>query len=72
MYKGCDFYSMMEDYYKPHPEEAKEMGLKIYSNDGVIDEMPEVEAYDTGTMRVNVFKGGEQGVKKKKRRKRKC
>ena len=27
--KGCDFYSMVEDYYKQHPEEAEEMGLKI-------------------------------------------
>ncbi len=35
---------MVEDYYKQHPEEAEEMGLKIYRNDGVIDEMTDGEA----------------------------
>jgi hypothetical protein len=65
LYKGCDFYSMVEDYYKPHPEKATETGLKIYRNDGVINEMTEVEAYDTGTKRMHTLEGGEQGVKKK-------
>ena len=37
---------MVEDYYKQHPEEAEEIGLKIYRNDGVIDEMTEMEAYN--------------------------
>ena len=68
MYKGCDFYSMVEDYYKQHPEEAEEMGLNIYRNDGVIDEMTELEAYDTGTKRMNSLQGGKQGVTKKKRK----
>ena len=45
------------------------MGLKIYRNDGVIDEMIEGEAYDTGTKRMHRSEGGEQGVKKKRRRK---
>ena len=44
------------------------MGLKIYRNAGVIDEMTEVEAYDTGTKRMHRLEGGEQGVKKKKRK----
>ena len=68
LYKGCDFYSMVEDYYKQHPEEAEEMGLKIYRNDGVIDEMTEGEAYDTGTKRMHSLEGGKQGVIKKKRK----
>ena len=33
LYKGCDFYSTVEDYYKQYPEEAEEMGLKIYRNE---------------------------------------
>ena len=57
LYKGCDFYSIVEDYYKQHPEEAKEMRLKIYMNDGVIDEMTEGEAYDTGTKRLHSLEG---------------
>ena len=64
LYKGCDFYSMVEDYYK-HPEEAEEMGLKLFRNDGVIDEMTEGEAYDTGTKRMHL-EGGKQGVIKKR------
>jgi hypothetical protein len=67
LHKGYDFYSMVEDNYKQHPEEAKEMGLKIYWNDGVIGEMTEGEAYDTGTKRMHRSVGREQGVKKKKR-----
>ena len=58
----------MEDYYKEQPEEAKELGLKMYCNDGVIDEMTEGEVYDTGTKRMYRSEGGEQGVKKKKRK----
>ena len=69
LYKGCDFYSMVEDYYKQHPEEAEEMGLNIYRNDGVIDEMTEGEAYDMGAKRMNSFEGGKQGVIKKKMQK---
>ena len=45
LYKGCEFYSMLEDYYKQHQEEAEEIGLKIYRNIGVIDETTELEAY---------------------------
>ena len=59
---------MVEDYYNQQPEEAKEMGLKIYQNDGVIDEKTEGEAYDTGTKRMHRSEGEEQGVKKKKRK----
>jgi hypothetical protein len=44
------------------------MGLKIYQNDGVIDEKTEEEAYDTGTKRMHRSEGEEQGVKKKKRK----
>ena len=54
--------------YKQHPEEAKEMGLKIYRNDGVIDEMTEGEEYDMGTKRMHILEGGKQGVIKKKRK----
>ena len=56
LYKGCDFYSMVEDYYKQHPEEAEEMGLRMCRNDGMIDEMTEREAYDTGTKRMHSLK----------------
>ena len=55
VYKSCtrdDFYSMMEDYYKQHPEEADKMGLKNYRNDGMIDKMTELEAYKTRTKRI--------------------
>ena len=58
---------MVEDYYKQHPEEAEEISLKIYRNDGVIDEITEVEAYNTGTKKMHRLEGGEQGVKKKKK-----
>ncbi len=68
MYKGCDFYLVVEDYCKQQPEEAEEMGLKIYRNDGVIDEMTEGEAFDTGTKRRHSLEGGKQGVIKKKRK----
>ena len=67
MYKGCNFYSIVEDYYKQHPEEDKEMGLKIYQNDGVIYEMTEREAYDTGTKRMQRSEGGDHEVKKENR-----
>ena len=58
---------MVEDYYNQHPEEAEEMGLKIYRNDGVIDEMAEGKAYNMGTKRLHSLEGGKQGVIKKKR-----
>ena len=54
------------DYYKQHPEERKEIVFKIYRNDGLIDEMTEVEANDTGTKRMFMLEGGEI-VKEKKR-----
>jgi hypothetical protein len=28
-YKGCAFYSIVEDYYKQHPEEAEKIGLRF-------------------------------------------
>ena len=59
---------MVEDCYKQHPEEAEEMGLKIYRNDGVIDETTEGEAYDMGTKRMHSLEDGKQGVIKKKRK----
>ena len=59
---------MVEDYYKQHQQEAEEMGLKIYRNDGVIDEMTEKEAYDMGTKRMHSLEGGKQGLIKKKRK----
>ena len=48
LYKGCDFYSMVEDYYKQHPKETDEMDLKIYWDDKVIDEVTELEAFKSG------------------------
>ena len=48
------------------------MGLKIYRNDGVIHEMTEGESYDTGAKRIHRSEGGEQGVKKKKRKVNSC
>ena len=44
------------------------MGLKIFRNDGVIDEMTEGEAYDMGTKRLHSLEGRKQGVIKKKRK----
>jgi len=29
LYNVCDFYSMVEDYNKQHPEEVEEMVLKV-------------------------------------------
>jgi hypothetical protein len=43
LYEGCDFYSMVEDYDKQHPEEAEAIGFKVYWNDGMID-VTEAEA----------------------------
>ena len=43
--------------------------LMIYQNDGVIDEMTEGEAHATGTRRMHRSECGEQGLKKKKKRK---
>jgi len=48
LYMGCDFYSMVEDSYNHHPEEAEEMGLKIYQDDRVIDEMTKLEVLKCG------------------------
>jgi hypothetical protein len=70
LYKGCDFYSMVEDYYKQHPEEAEEIGLKIYRNDGVIDEMTELEAYKIAQKRMQVSSDGEQITADKEKKKR--
>jgi hypothetical protein len=39
---------MVEDYYNQHPEEAEEMGLKIYQDDRVIDEMTKLEVLKCG------------------------
>ncbi len=67
LYKGCDFYGMVEDYYKQHPEEAEEIGLKIYRNDGVIDEK---EAYKIAEKRMSVSSDGEKNVDKQKKKRR--
>ncbi len=71
MYKGCDFYGMVEDYYKQHPEEDEEIGLKIYRDDGVIDERTELEAFKISKKIMQVSSDGEQmavGKYNKKRR----
>ena len=70
MYKGCDFRSMVENYYKQHPEEAEETGLKIYQNNGVIDEMTESEAYKIAKNRTQVSSGGEQMTRDKHKKKK--
>ena len=62
---------MVEDCYKQHPEEAEEIGLKIYRNDGVIDELTELEAYNIAMKRMQVSSDGEKTTvdeQKKKRR----
>ena len=61
---------MVEDYYKQHPEEAEEIGLKIYRNDGVIDEMTELEAYKIAQKRMLVSSDGEKTVDKQKKKRR--
>ena len=61
---------MVEDYYKQHPEEAEEIGLKIYRNDGVIDEMTELEAYKIAEKRMSVSSDGEKNVDKQKKKRR--
>ena len=75
MNKGCDFYGMVEDYYKQHhkkyPEEAENMRLKIYWNDGVISELTEAEATKTGESNKGKMSDGEQAKKLKKHKKRK-
>ena len=35
---------MIQDYYKKNPKYANEIGLRIYQNDGVVDELTEKEA----------------------------
>jgi hypothetical protein len=70
LYKGCDFYNMVEDYYKQHPEEEEEIGLKIYKNDGVIDEMTELEAYKIAQKRMQVSSDGEKITVDKQKKKR--
>ena len=39
---------MIQDYYKKNPKYANEIGLRIYQNDGVVDELPEKEAVQSG------------------------
>jgi hypothetical protein len=60
LYKSCDFYSIVKDYYKQHQEEPEDVGLKIYRNDGVIDEIPELEAYKISKKTMQVSGDGEQ------------
>ena len=62
---------MVEDYYTEHPEEAEEIGLKIYRNDGVIEEMTELKAHKIAQKRMQGSSDGEKttiGKQKKKRR----
>ena len=61
---------MVGDCYKQHPEEAEEIGLKIYRNDGVIDEMTELEAYKIAEKRMLVSSDGEKNVDKQKKKRR--
>ena len=58
----------MEDYYKQHPEEADKISFKIYSNDGVINEMTELEACKIRTKRMQRSDGGEQAMDKYKKK----
>lgn len=51
---------MVEDDCKHHQKEAEEMGLKIYQNDGVIDEMTEFVAFKFGQLKRKWLDGGEQ------------
>jgi hypothetical protein len=39
---------MIQDYYKQHPEEAEDIGLRIYTDDGIVDELTEKEAVQAG------------------------
>jgi hypothetical protein len=62
---------MVEDYYKQHTEEAEEIDLKIYRNDGAIDEMTELEAYKIAQKRLQVSSDGEQITSDKQKKKKK-
>ena len=44
LFKYCDFYGMIQDYYKKNPKDAEEIGLRIYQNGGVVNNLPEKEA----------------------------
>ena len=48
LFKDCDFYGMIQDYYKQHPKEAEDIGLRIYTDDGIVDELTEKEAVQAG------------------------
>ena len=61
---------MVEDYYTEHPEEAEKIGLKIYKNDGVIDEMTESEVYNIAVKRMRKSNDGEKTVDKQKKKRR--
>ena len=41
LFKDCDFYGMIQDYYKKNPNDAEEIGLRIFQNDRVVDELNE-------------------------------
>ena len=66
MYKCCDFYSMVQDYYGQHPEEAEEMGLKVYRDDGVLEEITELEAFKSGQSPKRKRSDGREQVDKHK------
>ena len=48
LFKDCDFYDMIQEYYKLNPKEAEDIGLRIYQNDGIVDELTEKEAVQSG------------------------
>jgi len=48
LFKYCDFYGMIQEYYTENPKDAEEIGLRIRQNDGVVDELTEKEAVQSG------------------------
>ena len=54
----------------PESKEAEKIGLKIYKNDGVIDEMTELEACNIAVKRMRESNDGEKTVDKQKKKRR--
>ena len=48
LFKDCDFYGMIQDYYKLNPKHAEDIRLRIYQNDGAVDELTEKDATQSG------------------------
>ena len=62
---------MIQDYYKQHPKEAEDIGLRIYTDDGIVDELTEKEAVQAGESKkrkkYNVMETSKASRKKSRR-----